>query len=307
MENQAPEIIAPQQPKSNLILWAVIGITILAAGVGIGLIAGKYSSPVDNNQKQVQKTDIPVTSPSVAPTETADPTANWKTYTNSQEKITFDYPQNWSLAEYDKERIVVGDDRAEAVTIFFSIYSPFALESPTTDKIIEAWFNYNKGSNAQFPDGGKVLSEEFIKVDGLEATKYILVNKIVSSTQSSYQRTWVFVPNNNRITLVDYEGTNNKLFDQILSTFKFTTVKCTGVCPQLMPPAPNFCTNGTIISGGANECGCQLGPTCESFTCPQTAWVNCMPGPNAPQNPQCTTDYYSWAKKNCPNFQGIAR
>lgn len=28
-------------------------------------------------------------------------------------------------------------------------------------------------------------------------------------------------------------------FDQILSTFTFTPVNCTGKCPQLMPPAPD--------------------------------------------------------------------
>ena len=39
-------------------------------------------------------------------------------------------------------------------------------------------------------------------------------------------------------------------------------VNC-GPCPQLMPPAPNFCDGGTIISGGVNDCGCQLPPKCE--------------------------------------------
>jgi len=267
MENQAPEIIAPQQPKSNLILWAVIGITILAAGVGIGLIAGKYSSPVDNNQKQVQKTDIPVTSPSVAPTETADPTANWKTYTNPQYGYSFKYPSTWKNAT-----------------------DPYAVENGNLEFRLQT-------NNNEFVNG-TVFNGKADTSNDLSWSKRISLNNDKSLL----------------ITYTDNLGPGSKggsidigIFDQILSTFKFTTVKCTGVCPQLMPPAPNFCTNGTIISGGANECGCQLGPTCESFTCPQTAWVNCMPGPNAPQNPQCTTDYYSWAKKNCPNFQGIAR
>lgn len=43
------------------------------------------------------------------------------------------------------------------------------------------------------------------------------------------------------------------------------------------------------------------------FICPTTDWVNCMPGPNVPDNPQCTSEFYTWAKANCPNFQGLAR
>jgi len=36
-----------------------------------------------------------------------------------------------------------------------------------------------------------------------------------------------------------------------------------GPCPQLMPPAPNFCDGGVIIGGGVNDCGCQLPAKCE--------------------------------------------
>ena len=35
-------------------------------------------------------------------------------------------------------------------------------------------------------------------------------------------------------------------------------------CPQLMPPGPNFCPNGKVISGGKDANGCALPPKCES-------------------------------------------
>lgn len=47
-------------------------------------------------------------------------------------------------------------------------------------------------------------------------------------------------------------------------------------------------------------------PTPTQYTCPKTAWVNCMPGPNAPERPQCTSEFYAWAKANCPDFEGLA-
>ena len=41
------------------------------------------------------------------------------------------------------------------------------------------------------------------------------------------------------------------------------------------------------------------------FTCPETEYVNCMPGPG-PSNPQCAPEFLTWAKENCPGFQGGA-
>lgn len=36
-----------------------------------------------------------------------------------------------------------------------------------------------------------------------------------------------------------------------------------GPCPQLSPPAPGFCKDGTIVPGQKDPCGCQGPPTCE--------------------------------------------
>lgn len=203
--------IAVEPPKFNWLLFSLIGTAILMVGIAAGFFIGKYI---------YTPKPTPTPLPAEASAKEGDPTANWKTYVNYKENISFNYPQNWAQREYDKERVVVGDDQTVAVTIFYGIYSPFELESPTTNKIIEAWFDYNIGSGAQFPDGGKVLSKETIMVDDNEATKYILVDNL-SPYNQSFQRTWVFVPNNNRVTLLDNQGADNKLFDQILSTFKF--------------------------------------------------------------------------------------
>lgn len=34
------------------------------------------------------------------------------------------------------------------------------------------------------------------------------------------------------------------------------------ICPQIMPPSPNFCKNGAIVSGGIDKNGCYLPPKC---------------------------------------------
>lgn len=85
------------------------------------------------------------------------------------------------------------------------------------------------------------------------------------------------------------------------------TVTC-GSCPQLMPPKPDFCKNGTIISGGRDECGCQMPPKCETtsdkkFVCPEGEYINCMPILVGDAIWFCSVEYLGWAKKNCPEFK----
>jgi hypothetical protein len=39
-------------------------------------------------------------------------------------------------------------------------------------------------------------------------------------------------------------------------------VSC-GECPMLSSPAPGWCSEGKIVSGGVNKCNCTLPPKCE--------------------------------------------
>lgn len=48
-------------------------------------------------------------------------------------------------------------------------------------------------------------------------------------------------------------------------------------------------------------------PLQHAYTCPETEWIDCMPG--APQDgikPECAPDYLNWAKLHCPGFRGAA-
>jgi hypothetical protein len=41
-----------------------------------------------------------------------------------------------------------------------------------------------------------------------------------------------------------------------------TKIDCSGGCPYIHMPSQTYCLNGTIISGGYNECNCPLPPKC---------------------------------------------
>lgn len=40
--------------------------------------------------------------------------------------------------------------------------------------------------------------------------------------------------------------------------------------------------------------------------CPVNGWLNCMPGAVLSRNYQCRLDFITWARTNCPNFQGVS-
>lgn len=69
-------------------------------------------------------------------------------------------------------------------------------------------------------------------------------------------------------------------------------------------------TPGTWIftENGKSSCWHDQKITCDisSYICPESAWVDCMPGPNQGIKQECTSEFLTWAKSNCPEFQGAA-
>lgn len=47
-------------------------------------------------------------------------------------------------------------------------------------------------------------------------------------------------------------------------------------------------------------------PILETYTCPSSGYVDCMPNPNAGVRFECTPEAFDWYKTNCPNFKGSA-
>jgi hypothetical protein len=80
----------------------------------------------------------------------------------------------------------------------------------------------------------------------------------------------------------------------VFSTFLFSSCDRGNKTPQKLVKAPSptvEITPTTIIS---------------KFTCPESPWVDCMPGPDKPFKPECQKDFLDAAKTNCPGFEGAA-
>jgi len=48
----------------------------------------------------------------------------------------------------------------------------------------------------------------------------------------------------------------------------------------------------------------QFSKNIDSYTCPTTEWINCMPGPDLSET-ECHPKYIDWAEVNCSNFKGV--
>ncbi len=50
---------------------------------------------------------------------------------------------------------------------------------------------------------------------------------------------------------------------------------CAPACPQISPPGPGFCPDGTIVGGGTDACGCENPPVCQRLQVANPASVFC--------------------------------
>ena len=88
-----PNVAEPitSKPKSKTPLFALIGIILVVLVGVLGFFFGiSYKKP-SSTQKQVY------TGPPPPVTPTIDPTGNWKTYTNTTYKFSFNYPTNYKI------------------------------------------------------------------------------------------------------------------------------------------------------------------------------------------------------------------
>jgi hypothetical protein len=95
------------------------------------------------------------------------------------------------------------------------------------------------------------------------------------------------------------QWTSGQVID-FTSTINFTTRSQTGFIQLKNDNPSGLPENDKILL----EIPVKFVPS--NYLCPTTPWVDCMPGPHKPYNPQCSSDFLSWAKANCPSFSGAA-
>ncbi|MEK7112845.1 MAG: hypothetical protein AAB875_06050 [Patescibacteria group bacterium] len=221
MENQTvpiaptPEPVpTPQKPKNFLLIGMVALVLILIASTGY-LAFQNYQL-----RKQISQLQI---SPVPTSTATPDPTANWKTYINSEYKYSIKYPPDWQ----EKPRCYGGRQEDNYVCIL----SPDFEESPGQSPVQQGGL-ISIGSVDESLGFGQTLSEFCAStvVDKVQNCEEIMIGTLNGIQRSFvyYDFTDVGILEGGKIifTFRAYYTPDSKdktldSFNQILSTFKF--------------------------------------------------------------------------------------
>jgi hypothetical protein len=191
------------------------------------VVAGAYYFGTKNKSAPTPS-PVASTQPSSSPTATADPTANWKTYTSTA--YSFKYPTDWNLTEgTDGNGKKTGDIFVLSPTPSEKVGAyPFDLFIIDTKLLTVS--SYVQSLIAQPPVGEEAVSSSTqtqITVGGQPAIELTGVFAGDSSED------WVYTLFNGKIYQITFKVgqdnsnyanavTNYAVANQILSTFKFT-------------------------------------------------------------------------------------
>jgi hypothetical protein len=206
----------PTPVKSNSPLLMVFIVIILLFALGA---AGYFAYQNWQLKQQISQVQ-PTPTPQITPTTTPDPTADWKTYTNSVYSYSFKYPNDWKTRPFAGSQETIESAKSFSLETEQSDskaqVSAYQLDGNTD---LETWITSHgpsgKSGEIFFP---LVENVEKINYGSLTAIKFKnsipgLTGKHTSIATSSNKYVVVFVITNESDLLI---------IDQILSTIKFT-------------------------------------------------------------------------------------
>lgn len=188
-------------------------ILILVALLILGGLSGAYFL----GKSSAPKTPVQSTvTPKSQPTQTADETANWKTYTNTKYGFSFKYPQVFTvkLTSAEQEMISIEDQNKQSfLLIIYNNPNSLSLK------------DYEKKNTGESGMGPNIYykNAELIKFQNFEA----YYNKEeISCFSKCGSYVWVNKDKIYKLTGSSQNQSNQKIIlDNILSTFKFLDTK----------------------------------------------------------------------------------
>lgn len=228
-----PPTKTPTSPKSKKKLWIVLIIIVLFL-----IIVGGASAffIIQESSQTPTPTPTPVLQ---TPTPTSDPTADWQTYTNTEFGFSFKYPQNMKTScTFDSDDCsfdsFVGPGRGPENFIWLTIIPVDSSErkhyynsgESTIDSFLNAKPNEKVVDNP-VPEAADFFT--YTRLDDISLdnvpVKVFENNNPWESKEGTISRRIIFTKNNYIYTIgayIESEDISLELFNQILSTFKFT-------------------------------------------------------------------------------------
>jgi len=214
------KLVRTAQGFVQIVIIAVMALVIGAAAIyGYQKLTTKPSpspSPTDRSIRLIE--------PSPSPT---DETANWKVYTNKVFGYSIKYPGFWfdqgpygGQAGYDCLENIDYGAIAEFSKTKLTDCGFVGEQLPPQEADVTIWV-----LNEKFPSLEKIISPNYsvTQIAGEKATKYPFTEK---SELPNIQATRIYFNRGNKgyiifLKQLDNKGTYDKLYDQILTTFRF--------------------------------------------------------------------------------------
>lgn len=202
------------RPKASNFLVILLSILLLLSVLIAGFFAFQTQKLVaelrvmntlrDKNEELIVKTPEPTTEPIATDSSTVDPTANWKTYTNTKFNFSFKYP-NDSVIKTD---MILADGSIE--------FSNFIFLLEKTDGTLINYVNKLKDTNGATSTTKMV--NKFEVVEWIGSYKNAPTHYMSILNNGSVFNLGITATDN----MTQFVSTETKLLDQILSTFQFT-------------------------------------------------------------------------------------
>jgi hypothetical protein len=210
----------------------ILLVVVLFGALGYLVYTKGYITQIVN-KNVIQKTITPTTyTLNVHPTGIPDPTANWKTYINTTYKYSLKYPLDWKVEGEG------GEDPTKTFAPSFSSTCNFDSSDRCADLVISLQGGYKEGKNLEyyFNIGSHIGTQDIISkketvVGGEKALEIEYRLSKVNIGHENEPEIEIHAIHNNNVLLIQY-GEQQKtsfselkyvdIFNQILSTFKFT-------------------------------------------------------------------------------------
>lgn len=195
--------VSNKPPRENFLLIAII-LAFLAVFFAVGISVGTY---LTRNQEPPAKTIV--STPTAVPA--TNPTATWKTFTNSQYGYFFRYPDTRYVTDNDFKNIYLSfKDKKKAIGERAIVVS---VSNTPQEDFLKQHIKLEIGA-----DNSQVKPEPY-NLGGIEGIK------IIVNTAAGTSEFYIFARYKNSSYIIGgpavFETSGKKEMDQILSTFKF--------------------------------------------------------------------------------------
>ncbi len=208
-----------------VVAGGVAAVALLALGYFVGLKGANFNNLNLGNVPFVSSPPTPI------PPQSADPTANWKTYVDSQKRFSFQYPPTMSVEENKTTHSIyriTNTDTNEKPGMPLNSYLIEINLAPADDLK-----TFKQRAGIVEMTGEKIaVTIKDIKIDGYPAVE-------VEYPKGYEQNKNYFIEGKNINVLIAGTGTNggtyHQVLDQILGTFKFTEQNNNTPTPSQVP------------------------------------------------------------------------